>query len=150
MSAGGYGVTRLASFFPSSAISKDLVAIIPFSTSEGYGITAVASTVASGIGVWAFGDDPGDVHGVNTHNFYNSLVKNGVPRKYRWTNMKPRGHGGWNDYYNPSWHDMDGKSIYDWSSEFTGGPSDSVPPVEVTRKLIATLKVYDNGDIEKQ
>ena len=157
LSAGGYGVTRLASFFPSASVTKDLVAIIPMSTSEGFGTTAVAPVIASGIGVWGFGDDPGDVHGINTHNFMNALQAKNSTAAYRWTNMKPRGHGGWNDYYNPKWKDVDGKSVYTWGLSFVRDnqePPVVDPPVDtvpvVTRKLIATLRVYDNGDIEKE
>lgn len=147
LSAGGYGVTKLLSFYPYNTITKDLVAIIPMSTSEGYGQTVVQQTVDSKVGVWAFGDDPGDVHGINAHKFYISLVAKNPTGKYKWTNMNPRGHGGWNDYYNPKYTE-NGLNIYDWGMSFvTDTPS---VPTTPTRNLIATIKVYDNGDVEKE
>ena len=69
------------------------------------------------------------------------------------------GHCCWNDRYSPDYKVPGTKgNIYDWMLSQSKGqvqdppvitpPADTVPVV--TRKLIATLKIYDNGDIEKK
>lgn len=73
------------------------------------------------------------------------------------------GHGGWDKIYNGSvTRQVDGKNlnIYEWMLSHSRGaviePPVVIPPVEPPvdpvpeRKLIATLCVYDNGDVEKQ
>lgn len=150
LSDGGYGCTKLISYFPGSIASKSVKAIIPMSTAEGFGSTAVAPTIASGIAVWGFGDDPGDVHGVNTHNFIKAIVAANPSGRYKWTNMNPLGHSGWNNYYTPLWKDpVDGLTIYDWANKMLGQavqpPPIPIPPV-VVAKTIKTVEItYSDG-----
>lgn len=149
LSAGGYGVTKLMSYYPGSIFSRAVVAIIPMSTSEGFGSTAVIPVIASGITVWAFGDEINDVHGVNTYNFYKALVAANKTGNYRWTSMYPRGHGGWNDFYTPNYKES-GLSIYDWGMQFAR----LIPPLALTyinleyMDGLLTWTVDDTNDID--
>lgn len=146
LSDGGYGVTKLASFYPASVAAGFLKAIIPMSTAEGFGSAAVAPTVASKMAVWAFGDDPGDVHGVNTHNFLTALVAANPKGSYRWTNTNPDGHGGWNKHYDPSYKE-NGMNIYDWGMQFvkpaTTTPVITQPIPPISKSIIFSISLAD-------
>lgn len=150
LSAGGYGVTKLMSYYPGSVASKSVVAIIPMSTSEGFGTTAVLPTIKSNIPVWGFGDDPGDVHGVNTHNFITALQKGNTKGNYKWTNTNPDGHGGWNKHYDPTYKE-NGLNIYDWGMQFVGAvttiPPVVIPPIVIppSKTIKSILITYSDG-----
>lgn len=151
LSDGGYGCTKLISYYPDSIAAKSVRAIIPMSTAEGFGSTAVAPTIASKIGVWGFGDDPGDVHGVNTHNFLKSLIAANPTGPYIWTNTNPDGHGGWNKHYDPAYKE-NGLNIYDWGMQFTKAviiPPVVIPPVVIPPKTIKSITItYSDGSQE--
>lgn len=151
LSNGGYGLMKTAAQYPNLRLNKDLVAIIPMSTAEGVHPEYRPPIIQSGVAAWLFGDDPGDIHGVFTHQTYNGLVKENPAGNYRYTNMTGKGHGGWDTYYNPKWKDKDGMSIYDFGLKYAGEvQTPTEPPVQPARKLVATINVYDNGDVEKK
>jgi predicted peptidase len=52
------------------------------------------------------------------------------------------GHWGWNTFYDPKW--KDGVSIYD----FALGNSSASTTITPTKKLLFTIKVYDDGTTE--
>jgi hypothetical protein len=70
------------------------------------------------------------------------------------------GHGGWDAIYNGSiTREVNGKNlnVFEWllsnsrvaiTQPGIEQPTDTVPIV--TRKLITTLRIYDNGDVEKE
>ncbi|MEZ2446138.1 hypothetical protein AB6805_30695 [Chitinophaga sp. RCC_12] len=89
----------------------------------------------------------------NAKAYTNSITNAGGSA---YTTIYRGGHGGWDAMYNgTTTRQVNGKNlnIYEWMlsngrGPVTRPPTDTVPVV--TRKLIATLRVYDNGDIEKQ
>lgn len=154
LSEGGYGTMKEMATYPDTPLSKDVRAIIPMSASEAQHPDGVAGIIRAGIPVWSFGDDPGDTHGIYAHKDFINLQQLNPSGNYIWTRTTD-GHGGWNKQYNPSYKGTEGTtkglSIYEWSMQYAGQSVDTttppLPPVE-ERKLITTIKVYDNGDVE--
>jgi hypothetical protein len=48
--------------------------------------------------------------------FWDMMINTKWPNKV-WTDMFQYGHGGWNDFYNPTWK-QNGVSLYDWAKQF--------------------------------
>lgn len=107
------------------------------------------------IAVWAMCGD-GDSHFPKMQRYIQRMLEAGYDAK--WTTYKG-GHGGWAEHYNPSFKE-NGQNIYDWMKSKINAPTPEPTPTPEpepepeepptpSKKLIATIKVYDDGSIEK-
>ncbi len=97
------------------------------------------------IKVWAFSGTVGESFYNALNGFITKLKAAGVDAKIT---TYPQGHTGWNQFYDPKF--KEGVSIYDFmTGKKEAQPSPVPDPPPPTRKLIATVKVFEDGSIEK-
>lgn len=158
ISEGAWLATNVMAKYPNDPLAKDVVAFIPMSSqadATSYN-QAVKPIIASGIPVMGFGDDPGDVHGIDTHNFIKALVTANPEGNYTFVNTPGTGHGGWNTNYATTSTQAGGTNVYNWALKFvsytppiTTPPPTTTPPPVTTPTLVATVQVYSDGSIKK-
>lgn len=158
---GGINMPSCTEPGANNPVQKDVVAFIPMSAqidSSIYTPAVVSTIAASGVPVLGFGDDPGDIYGINTHNLIKALVAANPSGNYTFINTPGTGHGGWDTDYSPSSTQVNGGNIYDWASKVIAPPVSTPLPVvtpppvttpPATPTLIATVQVYSDGSIKK-
>lgn len=151
LSYGGGGSLAVAIAHPeyiSAVVSASPATLQPV---EVQGISAVA---VNKIPVW-FWYGSKDNTGPYNDNAKSYSAKILAAGGQSWITTEPVSHGPWDNLYTGKTL-LNGKTIYTFFDQYGKTvvppvipPGDTVitPPA---RKLIATLKVYDNGDIEKQ
>ena len=152
LSFGGGGSLAMAIAHPeyiSAVVSASPSALQPFE------VFALPTLAEHKIPVW-FWNGTQDQGPLNYCKQYSQAII--AAGGQSWITTEPVGHGPWDALYTGK-SKLDGKDMYAFFSQYGKQPSAVDPPVitppsdtvpAVTRKLIATLRIYDNGDIEKE
>lgn len=171
LSAGGQGVTTYVGGMDTNgkAITKsfNIAAVIPMSAVFNAATSqSIAQRIVNDkVQIWAFGATDGtDTWGDQTIglvtwyiNKISTPVKPGmiVKMPYGVVSAYAGGHGGWGNFYDPSFK-QGGMSIYEWALQYTSGVAATIPvidpPASTPLPVIKTIKSiiinYTDGSSE--
>mgnify|MGYP000978064407 CR=1 FL=1 len=149
LSFGGAGSLAMAIAHPeyiSAVVSASPSALQPAE------VSALSTIAKNNIPVW-FWNGTQDQGALNYCKQYSQAIINAGGQA--WISTEPVGHGPWDALYTGK-SKLDEKDMYAFFSQYgkVVEPPVVVPPSDTLqapgRKLIAILKVYDNGDVEKE
>lgn len=142
LSYGGGGSLAMAIAHP-EYISA-VVSASPAAIQQGE-VAAISTVAKNNIPVWFWaGTLSGDSHFLENAKNYMSKIQ--AANGQAWLTTEPVGHGPWDNLYK-SKALLNGKDVYSFFAQY--GKKSEIPDTVPARRLIMTLRIYDDGTVEK-